>query len=212
MSKDFDAASHQWDAIADQWDENRTAPSATLALFRPFAHGTVLDVGCGNGRNSKELAKTSKRVIALDASAAMLEKAEKNLHGLNNVQTLHAGMQAIPLPDRFVDAVFCLAALHHLKPSEQSQALAEFFRVLKTGGTLCLTVWNRQQARFKHKPKEQDVPWHGKSRYYYFFDEDELHALLKAAGFAVEKTVYEKSGDPVAASDAQNLCMVAKKP
>ncbi len=204
---------NQWDAIAAEWDENRTTASATLALFLPqMGGGIVLDAGCGNGRNSRELAKTAKRVIALDASRIMLEKAEKNLHGVKNVQTIHAGMQAIPLPGQTVDAVVCLAALHHLKPSEQAQALAEFFRVLKPSGMLCLTVWNRRQARFKNKPKELDVPWKGKSRYYYFFDEDELDGLLKKAGFSVHHVTYEKNGLQSDPKDAQNLCIVAKKP
>ncbi len=202
---------NDWDAIADEWNQTRTTTSSTLALFLPHLQGIILDAGCGNGRNSKELARRADCVIALDASRAMLEKAKKNLAGLKNVQIIHAGMQEIPVADQQVDAVVCFAAFHHLRPAEQPAALAEFFRVLKTGGVLCMTVWNRQQPRFRKKPKELDVPWDGRPRYYYFFDEGELTALLQAAGFRVEEIFYEKSGQAVVPTEGQNLCVVARK-
>ncbi len=202
----------EWDAIADAWDEHRTTTSSTLPLFLPHLQGIILDAGCGNGRNAREMAKNAATVMALDASAAMLEKAKKNLEGLKNIQIIHAGMQEIPVADRRVEAVVCLAAFHHLRPAEQPAALAEFFRVLKTRGVLCLTVWNRQQRRFKNGSKERDVPWDGRPRYYYFFDEGELTALLQAAGFRVEEIFYEKNGQSVVPAEGQNLCLVARKP
>lgn len=212
MKHEATATTNDWDAIADEWDDNRKSPSATLALFRDHAHGTVLDAGCGNGRNSLELAKTADRVIAMDASDAMLEKARLNTANSDKIEIIRGRIEANPLQDGAVDAVFCLAALHHLKPKDHDRAAAEFFRVLKSGGTLCLTVWNRQQARFGNKPKEQDIPWGGKPRYYYFFDEEELVNLLGSAGLHVEKIIYEKNGQKALPQDAQNLCMVARKP
>ncbi len=204
--------SNEWDRLADESDENRKSPSATMAIFRDHVHGTVLDAGCGNGRNSLEIAKTADRVIAMDASEAMLAKTRLNTAGNDKIEVLRGRIQAIPLQDGAVDAIYCLAALHHLKPKDHDRAAVEFFRILKAGGSLCLTVWNRQQARFRNKPKEQNVPWEGKPRYYYLFDEGELAALLKEAGFRLEKTIYEKSGRNALPQDAQNLCIVARKP
>ncbi|MBI5225799.1 class I SAM-dependent methyltransferase [Candidatus Micrarchaeota archaeon] len=206
----------EWDAIATEWDENRTKPSATLALFKGYGKGTVLDAGCGNGRNAAELAKTAEQVIALDASAEMLKATEMNLgpktaHA-ENIKLVHAKIEKLPLEDASIDSVFCIAALHHIKPAHHKRAFFELFRVLKEGGHLCMTVWNGQQKRFKNKPKEQDVPWHGKPRYYYFFDESELIDLLQGAGFKVEKTMFEKDGNIVPPKEAQNLCMVVSKP
>ncbi len=217
MPKQTGANASEWDAIALDWDENRsTHPSATLSFFKGYAKGTVLDAGCGNGRNSVEFAKAADHVIALDASAAMLEASEKNVNtkpeARAKVEFLQAKIEKMsPIADASVDAVFCLAALHHVKPQDQSKAAAEFFRVLKRDGRLCLTVWNRQQRRFAKKPKELDVPWHGKPRYYYFFDENELISLLETAGFTVEKMIYEKNGQSVLAEKAQNLCLIATK-
>ncbi len=207
----------EWDAIASEWDQNRTTPSATLALFTTYAKGTVLDAGCGNGRNALELAKTADHVITLDASAEMLKAAEKNVKAspdvAKKIEFIHAKIEKMPLvADASVDAIFSFAALHHLKPHEQPKAAVELFRVLKSGGRLCLTVWNRQQKRFAKKAKELDVPWHGKPRYYYFFDENELTRLLQGAGFDVEKVIYEKDGKNATPENAQNLCLIATKP
>ncbi|MBI2445844.1 class I SAM-dependent methyltransferase [Candidatus Micrarchaeota archaeon] len=203
---------NEWDVLADEWDENRKTPSSTLAFFRQYAHGTVLDAGCGNGRNSLELAKTAERVIAMDASAAMLEKTRPHTQSVANIRILQGRIEQMPLDDAIVDAAFCLAAFHHLRPDAHAAGARELFRVLRPGGHLCLTVWNRLQRRFRDKPKQVDVPWKGKPRYYYFFDESELEGLLKSAGFHVEKRSYEKNGQKAAPKDAQNLCIIARKP
>lgn len=201
-----------WDELAEEWDVNRRIPSATMAFFTAYAKGDVLDAGCGNGRNAREMAKTADCVVALDSSTRMLEKAEKNLGGVRNAKIVHASMQKIPLPDKIMDAVICLAAFHHLAPKDQPKAVAEFFRVLKPNGAVCLTIWNRRQARFRNKPKEINVPWGGKPRYYYFFDEKELLDVLQKAGFKIENIFYEKDGKKADADIAANFCVVAYRP
>ncbi|WP_214105549.1 GNAT family N-acetyltransferase [Acrocarpospora catenulata] len=74
------------------------------------------------------------KVYGLDASPDMLELARANAAqaGVTNVEFLHGGIEAIPLPGQAVDAVIsnCVINLSDDKPA----VLAEAFRVLRPGG------------------------------------------------------------------------------
>ncbi|GFZ96384.1 class I SAM-dependent methyltransferase [Dyella caseinilytica] len=99
--------------------------------------GTLLDVGCGQGKSFRLLrdAFQPSRMLGLDADphSIRLSEAEAEREGIR-VDLLTADCAEIPLPDQSVDIVFCHQTFHHLV--EQEQALAEFWRVLKPGGLL----------------------------------------------------------------------------
>lgn len=99
--------------------------------------GTLLDVGCGQGRSFRLLRDTfaPDHLIALDADPISLARARAEAEREAIDLRLIAGdCAAINLPDASVDTVFCHQVFHHLV--EQPRALAEFWRVLKPGGTL----------------------------------------------------------------------------
>jgi len=95
---------------------------------------TVLDYGCGDGRDTALLAARGAHVIALDLSPDLLEIARKRIAvdaPLARVQILCASAHAVPLPDESVDLVFGHAVLHHL---DLTRSAAEVYRVLRPGG------------------------------------------------------------------------------
>lgn len=79
-----------------------------LSLF-PLTKGmSILDIGCGTGRHSIELAKRGFRVTGLDFSAAMLGKARKKAMDANvDVEWMEADATDFKL-DRVYDAAICL--------------------------------------------------------------------------------------------------------
>ncbi len=98
-------------------------------------HGkTVLDVGCGSGKNSVLLAKRGASVIAMDISEPMIHVARQRTID-NEVSTgvsfMSASAHNFPLGDESVDLVFGIAILHHLDLQLVSR---EVFRVLRKGG------------------------------------------------------------------------------
>ncbi|TPE61410.1 methyltransferase domain-containing protein [Sandaracinobacter neustonicus] len=97
-----------------------------LALLAPQPGEAILDLGCGDGVLTAQLAAAGADVLGVDSSAAMLAAARAK--GLN-VEV--ADGQALPFHARF-DAVFSNAALHWMP---DQQAVAEgVFRALKPGG------------------------------------------------------------------------------
>ena len=99
--------------------------------------GTLLDVGCGQGKSFRLLREAFQplRMLGLDADphSLVLSEAEATREGIR-VELLTADCAKIPLPDASFDIVFCHQTFHHLV--EQERALEEFWRVLKPGGLL----------------------------------------------------------------------------
>jgi SAM-dependent methyltransferase len=119
-----------------------------FARIEPGAR--VLDIGCGSGIDTVLAAHRTGpagRVIALDFLPEMLERTAQAAReeGLENVETLEAEMEEIPLTDDSVDVVISNGVIN-LSP-RKARALAECARVLRPGGELCvsdLTVDERE--------------------------------------------------------------------
>ncbi len=104
-----------------------------------FVPGTVLDLGCGTGHAAEALAARwpRARVIALDASAAMLEQAARHDAG-SRAEWLCAEAEAIPLPDASIDLVYSNLMLPWCEDIDA--VFAEIARVLTPQGLFTFTT------------------------------------------------------------------------
>jgi arsenite methyltransferase len=104
----------------------------------------VLDVGCGPGLLCAEMAGAvgaGGRVLGVDNSESMLRIAMRNCAALPGVSITIGDATALPADDGGFDAVVCAQVLEYVP--DVAAALAEFRRVLRTGGRLVLvdTDW-----------------------------------------------------------------------
>ncbi|MBC7450217.1 MAG: class I SAM-dependent methyltransferase [Cytophagales bacterium] len=102
---------------------------------------TVMDVGCGNGRNLTYFLQNHFDVYGIDASANAIEEVRKLSQQIipaytpDHFQLAHADF--IPFKDAFFDLVICNAVLHFAKDPEHFDAmLHSIWRILKPGGYL----------------------------------------------------------------------------
>lgn len=95
----------------------------------------ALDLGCGPGATARMLASRGVRVLALDASPAMLGAAA--LTAGPRVLPLLGRAEALPLPRACLDAVFCECVLS--ASGQTAAVLAEAARTLKPGGLLAVS-------------------------------------------------------------------------
>jgi len=102
---------------------------------------TILDLGCGAGIDSLAARRTGAegRVIALDFLPEKLEQTAKAAAeaGLDNIEPVEGEMEAIPLPDDYVDHIISNGVIN-LSP-RKARVLAECARVLKPGGKFCVS-------------------------------------------------------------------------
>ncbi|MCJ7819281.1 MAG: methyltransferase domain-containing protein [Syntrophales bacterium] len=129
----------------------RILPPEVLAAFcgvgypfglEPLTPGdAVLDIGCGAGVDSlvaAHLVGAGGRVVGLDVTAAMVERARASLArlGLAHVTFQVGEAEALPFPDNHFDAVISNGVFNLTLDKEK--ALHEAHRVLKPGGRLRL--------------------------------------------------------------------------
>jgi SAM-dependent methyltransferase len=132
-----------WESRADEWMAWARTPGfdaywsyrdAFFALVPPPA-GATLEVGCGEGRVSRDLAARGHRVTGIDASPTLVRAAaERDPGGEYVVGTAEA------LP--FAAASFGLVVAYNvlMDVADMPAAVAEAARVLRPGGHLCVCV------------------------------------------------------------------------
>jgi len=134
----------------------------------------ILDAGCGTGATGGWLDERG-HVVALDISAMALKLYAK---GHPEATLLEGSVESIALPDASMDLVVCVTVLYHANVTNPSIAIAEFGRVLRPGGLLCLV-----EPGMKGMHRGHDEVTHGARR----FGVKELRDLVSASGMEVEK-------------------------
>jgi len=129
-------------------DRQEAALEMVARLDLPL-DGPVLEVGCGAGFLTADLARRGFMVTAVDAAPEMLALARDRVDssGVGQaVRLLQADVHALEFPDSGFDLVMALGVIPWLH--SPSSALAELSRVLRPGGHLVVTSDNR--ARLNH--------------------------------------------------------------
>jgi ubiquinone/menaquinone biosynthesis C-methylase UbiE len=121
-------------------EDEVAARDAYLGLLDITAGERVLDVGCGSGAVTRDIAKrvgSRGLVVGLDPSPALLAVARELAQqtGLGDCVEFREGSALrLPFPDRSFDAVVCVTVLSHVPEGEA--AIPELVRVLRLGGRL----------------------------------------------------------------------------
>jgi SAM-dependent methyltransferase len=111
-----------------------------LSLLEPVRqrHGLVLEIGCGSGLLTEQLVNAGHRVVASDASPAMLRLAQEVASGAEQVLRLTLPDDAVPEVDAIVGIGHALNYLPNADAIER--ALLSLARALRPGGVLAIDV------------------------------------------------------------------------
>jgi ArsR family transcriptional regulator len=161
--------------------------SRALGLLMPPLK--VADLGCGEGYLTIEAARWASRVIAVDKSDAVLQRARSLAHRrrVSNVIWKKGELDRLPMKDASVDVAMLSQALHHAH--DPARAVAEAARVTTPGGrVLLLDLRAHQEEWVRSKLGDRRLG----------FDDDELRRVLVAAGLTNVKVAVgaRKAGDP----------------
>jgi 2-polyprenyl-3-methyl-5-hydroxy-6-metoxy-1,4-benzoquinol methylase len=105
-------------------------------LERVVPGGSILSAGCGAGRYDGLLLNAGHRVVGIDQSAGMLERAKEHFP---QIRYERMGLQEIDFREAFA-GVICIDALEHVCPEDYPGILRNFQQALVPGGVLYFTV------------------------------------------------------------------------
>ena len=146
-------------------------PLAELGRCRRL---TVLDAGGGTGATGGWLSTRSTVVLA-DFEAMALEVARAEHDGL---QPVRADLNSLPFGDAAFDAVLCVTALCHRMNPDPATIVADFSRIVRPGGFLCL-----MEPGGKRLWRGHDEVTHTGRR----FSVGDLRSMAESAGLDVVK-------------------------
>lgn len=136
-----------------------------LTMLRPKAGERILDVGCGTGQLTADIANSGAEVIGLDQSVEMIATARANFPQLR----FEVADIAATNYDNEFDAAFSNAALHWVR--DQEGAITAIARALKPGGRVVFEmggrgniqqIWNAAKQALSDmgvKDPEKLSPW-----------------------------------------------------
>jgi SAM-dependent methyltransferase len=126
--------------------EKESAFVARTLELKPGA--SVLDLCCGQGRHSVQLAKHGFKVTGLDLNAEYLDLASKAAEAAKvKIETVAGDMREIPFENKFDAVVNMYSSFGYLESeAEDSKVLESAAKALKPGGRLLLDMLNREWA------------------------------------------------------------------
>lgn len=153
-----------------------------VAVLPPGA--SVLDAGCGPGRDVIAMRASGTKVTGLDRSAGMLAEASRR-----GARPLVRGeVLSLPFGPRSFDGVWACACLLHLPKSAIADGLREARRVLRPGGRLYVSL---KQGRGERWWDDGD----GLRRFAAYYEEAEIDAILRDGSFEIREA-WLSPGEP----------------
>lgn len=102
----------------------------------------ALEVGCGGGLLTEEIAKMGFITTGIDPAETSIRTAREHAKAAGlAIQYDHGSGERLPYPDHAFDAVFCCDVLEHVK--DAGKVVSEISRVLKPGGSFIFDTFNR---------------------------------------------------------------------
>ena len=158
--------------------QNVTALLEHIQGKPPF---TILDFGCGPGRDLKTFAQLGHVAIGLEGAARFAEMAR----AFSGCEAWEQDFLSLDLPDGRFDGVFANAALFHVPSRELPRVLRELYATLKPGGVL-----------FSSNPHGSNEEGWNRGRYGVYHDLETWRRYVSLAGFVELAHYYRPPGLP----------------
>lgn len=182
----------------------------------------VLDAGCGNGKNIKYMLDNGLMdIYAFDICISFVDMC-RSKYFINEKQSniIQSDIRSLPYLDNTFDNIISIAVIHHLTDKvDRKKAIDELIRIVKSGGSILITVCSKEEPFYIKKlipnsnilidnpNKTLDinefgdamVPWKNAkgellgSRYYHFFEKEELLDLCTNEQIAKINYTFEMS-------------------
>jgi ubiquinone/menaquinone biosynthesis C-methylase UbiE len=140
--------------------------------------GSLLDVGCGSGRDAVYAASFGRQVVASDASFQMLDELRRRReHESAGIALVQADVASLPFTSDAFAGILASGVLLHLPRAHLSGAVGEIIRVLKPGGLASISLKEGEGEGWR-RGGHIDLP-----RWFSYYQADDVLSRLEQAGF-----------------------------
>ncbi|HWD80190.1 MAG TPA: class I SAM-dependent methyltransferase [Kribbella sp.] len=157
--------------------------TAYLDQLRREGRATLLEIGCGPGRDGEAIAAAGIAYTGVDLSPASVEACRAL-----GLQAEVASVLELPFADATFDAGWTMSTLLHVADEDLDQALQEIVRVLRPGAPLAIGLWGDVSGG---EHVWEDGTGYGPGRFFSIRSDDGLRSVLERYGDLEEWATWE---------------------
>ena len=168
-------------------------------LLKPGPGEFILDAGCGTGVFTLDMISCGARVVGLDLSLSMIQKARQK-GASSQLRIISADILRLPFRENSFDKTVSITALEFIPDGQK--AIKELFRVTRKEGTLVVATLN-SLSPWAERRREEGQKGHSLFSKAFFRSPGELAALAPVKGESRTAVHFLKEEDPDRAGEIE---------
>ncbi|MFZ2193043.1 MAG: class I SAM-dependent methyltransferase [Candidatus Moraniibacteriota bacterium] len=143
----------------------------------------VLEIGCANGRDAKEILKYTNNYLGIDISEELIKIAKQNI---SKGKFKVADVEDYIFPKN-IDMIFSFASLIHSNRNNLQKILNEAHESLNVGGIFYISM---KYGEYQESTKEDEFG----IRTYYFYTSEDIRKIIGSSYEIIRENVYDLRG------------------
>jgi SAM-dependent methyltransferase len=166
------------------WNHDVSQNYNALVAAMPKNPGTILDLGCGPGRDLVTFKRHGHTAIGLDATPAFVEMAQQ----ASGCEVWQQSFLSLDLPPETFDGIFANASLIHVPRTQMVRVLKDLWRSLVPAGAIVMSMVRGDHEGYSIRPTGY--------RYVAGWEYETLAPCVEQAGFKILHHYYRPPGLP----------------
>jgi len=168
----------EWKGVTKKLPPNNFARRMYRLITKK--HKNLLDLGCGNGRDSVFFASKGLEVTTVDWSKSGLEQIQKlvDKKKITNLKTVQQDISKLTFKANSFDIIYAHLSLHYFDDNTTTKIFNTLHSLLKKGGLLFVKCKSVEDALYGHGIKLEENMYNYRGHVRHFFDKEYLKSKL----------------------------------
>lgn len=211
-SSDFDRDTKYWNTYYENKPDIERPSLFAVEVGKQLKKScTLLDLGCGNGRDSLYFYQLGLNVTAIDASDSVIQMLQNKYDGGNICFICDDFVCSSMIYAGQYDYCYSRFSLHAINEEQENEVINNVYKVLKTGGRFFIEVRSIHDDLYGMGQKVGINSYIYNGHFRRFLKREELERKVTAVGFRVEYSKEQKGFAPFEGGDPPIIRMILQK-